>query len=431
LIPRYTRPEMGRIWSDENKFRLWLEIEILACEAQANAGLIPKEAVEAIRTKARFDVQRIEDLEREIKHDVIAFLTNVGEYVGPESRFIHLGMTSSDVLDTALAVQMKQAAELLLAGLENLKAVLARRAKEFQYTIMVGRTHGIHAEPVTFGLKLALWYAETLRNIERLTSAKKTISVGQISGAVGTYAHLDPSVERYVCEKLGLTPAPISTQVLQRDRHAEFLSAIAICGSSLEKFATEIRHLQKTEVLEAEEFFSKGQKGSSAMPHKRNPITCERIAGLARVLRGNTLAAMENIALWHERDITHSSVERIVIPDSCILLDYMLSEFTEIVENLVVYPEQMKRNLELTHGLIFSQAVLLALTKKGMRREDAYRVVQSEAMKVWETKEAFQDRLRNNAEITKYLSERELNDLFDLEKSVKNVEYIFQQVGLS
>lgn len=431
MIARYTRPEMGNIWADENKFRIWLEIEILACEAQAQAGIIPADAVEAIRKKAKFDARRVEEIEREVKHDVIAFLTNVGEHVGPESRFIHLGMTSSDVLDTALAVQMKQSAELLLAGLGKLSDVLARRAKEFKHTVMVGRTHGIHAEPVTFGLKLALWYAETKRNIERLKAAKETIAVGQISGAVGTYAHLDPSVERYVCEKLGLKPAPISTQVLQRDRHAEFMSAIAICGSSLEKFATEIRHLQKTEVLEAEEFFSKGQKGSSAMPHKRNPITCERIAGLSRVLRGNALAAMENIALWHERDITHSSVERIVIPDSCILLDYMLAEFTKIIENLVIYPDQMKRNLGLTHGLIFSQAVLLALAKKGMRREDAYRLVQAEAMKVWETKQDFLELLRNNADIKKYLSDTELNELFDLQKSVRNVEYIFRQVGLS
>lgn len=430
MIPRYTRPEMGKIWADENKFRIWLEIEILACEAQAKAGIIPAEAVEAIRKKATFDVRRIEEIEREVKHDVIAFLTNVGEQVGPESRFIHLGMTSSDVLDTALAVLMKQSVSLLLSGLEKLKEVLARRAKEFKYTVMVGRTHGVHAEPVTFGLKLALWYAETLRNIERLKAAKETISVGQISGAVGTYAHLDPSVERYVCEKLGLKPAPISTQVLQRDRHAEFMNAIAVCGSSLEKFATEIRHLQKTEVLEVEEFFSKGQKGSSAMPHKRNPITCERIAGLARVLRANALAAMENIALWHERDITHSSVERIVIPDSCILLDYMLAEFTTIVENLAVYPEQMKRNLGLTKGLIFSQAVLLALTKKGMRREDAYRIVQAEAMKAWESRQSFQELIAKNGKIKNYLSDAELNELFELQTSLKHVEYIFKQVGI-
>jgi adenylosuccinate lyase len=296
---------MGKLWEDDNKYRIWLDIEVLACEAQAQLGIIPTEAVDIIRSKARFNVPRVLQIEEEVKHDVIAFLTNVGEYVGPESRFIHLGMTSSDVLDTALAVQMKQSAEVLLKDLEALKAVLARRAKEFKHTIMIGRTHGIHAEPTTFGLKLALWYAETVRNIDRLNQARETISVGQISGAVGTYAHLDPFVERYVCEKLGLKPAPISTQVLQRDRHAEFMNTLALCGSSLEKFATEIRHLQRTEVLEAEEYFSKGQKGSSAMPHKRNPITCERIAGLSRVLRGNAIAAMENVALWHERDITH------------------------------------------------------------------------------------------------------------------------------
>ncbi|HTY37875.1 MAG TPA: adenylosuccinate lyase, partial [Bacteroidota bacterium] len=304
MIARYTRPEMGRIWEDENRFRIWLEIEILACEAQAELGVIPREAVGVIRSKANFDVARVLQIEEEVKHDVIAFLTNVGEYVGPESRFIHLGMTSSDVLDTALAVQMMQSAELILRDLETLKTVLARRAKEFKNTLMIGRTHGIHAEPTTFGLKLALWYAETVRNIARMQQARETVAVGQISGAVGTYAHLDPSVERHVCEKLGLKPAPISTQVLQRDRHAEFMNTLALCGSSLEKFATEIRHLQKTEVLEAEEYFSKGQKGSSAMPHKRNPITCERIAGLSRVLRGNAVAALENVALWHERDIT-------------------------------------------------------------------------------------------------------------------------------
>ncbi|HEX9828827.1 MAG TPA: adenylosuccinate lyase, partial [Bacteroidota bacterium] len=366
MIARYTRPEMGAIWEDENKYRIWLDVEVLACEAQAKHGVIPAEAAATIRKKAKFDVARVLEIEQEVKHDVIAFLTNVGEYVGPESRFIHLGMTSSDVLDTALAVQMKQSAELLLKGLENLRTVLAKRAREFKYTPMVGRTHGIHAEPVTFGLKLALWYAETVRNIERMQGAVRTVAVGQISGAVGTYAHIDPSVERYVCEKLGLTPSPISTQVLQRDRHAEFMNKIAVCGSSLEKFATEIRHLQKTEVLEAEEFFSKGQKGSSAMPHKRNPITSERVAGLARVLRGNAMAAMENVALWHERDITHSSVERVIIPDSCILLDFMIAEFTKIIENLIVYPDNMLRNLNLTKGLIFSESVLLALINKGM-----------------------------------------------------------------
>ena len=433
MIARYTRPAMGKIWTDENKFQTWLDIEILACEAQAELGVIPKEVVNVIRSKAKFNSKRIDDIEAEVKHDVIAFLTNVGEYVGPESRFIHLGMTSSDILDTGLALQMKQSADLLLKDLSELKDVLAKRAKEFKYTVMIGRTHGIHAEPITFGLKLALWYDETKRNIKRLEQAKETISYGQISGAVGTYEHLDPFVERYVCEKLGLKPAPISTQILQRDLHAEFLTTIAIIGSSLEKFATEIRHLQKTEVLEVEEYFSKGQKGSSAMPHKRNPITCERVAGLARVLRGNAQAAMENISLWHERDITHSSVERIIIPDSCILLDYMLGLITDIIDKLIVYPENMQRNIDLTHGLIFSQEVLLALTKKGMKREDAYSLVQKYAMEVWPReaeKKNFKEVLKSDSNIMKYLNEKELDELFDLKKSIRNVDYIFNRVGL-
>lgn len=431
MISRYTRPEMGGIWEDENKFRVWLEIEILACEAQAKLGVIPKEAVDVIRAKAKFDADRILQIENEVKHDVIAFLTNMGEYVGPESRFIHLGMTSSDILDTALAVQMKQSAELLVKNLEALKAVLARRAKEFKYTPMIGRTHGIHAEPTTLGLKFALWYAETERDIGRMQSALRTISVGQISGAVGTYAHLDPFVERYVCEKLGLQPAPISTQVLQRDRHAEFMNTLAVCGCSLEKFATEIRHLQKTEVLEVEEYFSKGQKGSSAMPHKRNPITCERIAGLSRVLRGNALAAMENVALWHERDITHSSVERVIVPDSCILLDYMLTQFTKIAEELLVYPEQMQANINRTHGLIYSQDVLLALTQKGLKREDAYRLVQDEAMRVWKSGQSFRDLLEQRQEVTNHLSKVDLDELFDPKRSLTHVDYIFEQVGIT
>lgn len=430
MIIRYTRPSMGKIWTDENRFQTWLDIEILACEAQAELGVIPKDAVRIIREKAKFDSKRIDEIESEIKHDVIAFLTNVGEYVGAESRFIHLGMTSSDILDTGLAIQMKQSADLLLKELNRLKDVLAKRAKEHKYTIMVGRTHGIHAEPTTFGLKLALWYDETRRNIRRLEQARDTISSGQISGAVGTYEHLDPFVEKYVCEKLGLKPAPISTQILQRDLHAEFMTTLAIIGSSLEKFATEIRHLQKTEVLEAEEYFSKGQKGSSAMPHKRNPITCERVAGLARVLRGNSQAAMENISLWHERDITHSSVERIIIPDSCILLDYMLGLFTDIVDKLIVYPVNMKKNLELMHGLVFSQSVLLALTKKGMKREDAYAAVQKSAMDVWQNKKNFKDVLKSDKSITNYLSNSELDELFDLKKSIRNVDYIFERVGL-
>jgi len=421
---------MGNIWDEENKFRVWLEIETLACEAQAELGVIPKEAVKVIREKGNCDVARILDIEKEVKHDVIAFLTNVGEYVGPESRFIHLGMTSSDVLDTALAVQMKQSAALLIEGLQGLKNVLARRAKEFKNTVMIGRTHGIHAEPVTFGLKLALWYAEIVRDIERMEHAAKTISVGKISGAVGTYQHLDPSVERYVCQKLGLQPSPISTQVLQRDRHAEFMNAIAVCGCSLEKFAVEIRHLQKTEVLEAEEYFSKGQKGSSAMPHKRNPIVCERIAGLSRVLRSNALAAMENVALWHERDISHSSVERVIVPDSCILLDFILADMTKIIDNLLVYPEHMQRNLNATHGLIFSQEVLLALTKKGMKREDAYRMVQEQAMKVWQDGKDFKSLLLSSSEVMKSLSARELDELFDPKRSLKHIDYIFEQVGI-
>jgi adenylosuccinate lyase len=421
---------MGKIWNDENKFRIWLEIEILACEAQAERGIVPKEALNVIREKGNFNVARILEIEHEVKHDVIAFLTNVGEYVGPESRFIHLGMTSSDVLDTALAVQMKQSCELLLKGMESLKEVLARRAKEFKNTVMIGRTHGIHAEPITFGLKLALWYAETVRDIERLNAALKTISVGKISGAVGTYQHLDPFVERYVCEKLGLQPAPISTQVLQRDRHAEFMNTLAVCGCSLEKFATEIRHLQKTEVLEAEEYFSKGQKGSSAMPHKRNPIICERIAGLARILRSNALAAMENVALWHERDISHSSVERIIVPDSCILLDFILHDMTNIIDRLLVYPEHMTQNLHATRGLIFSQEVLLALTRKGMKREDAYRIVQEQAMKVWKEEKDFKALLLGSEELMKILSPKEIDELFDPKRSLKHIEYIFEHVGI-
>ncbi len=430
MIDRYTRPEMGALWSDQHRFSIWLEIELLACEAQAELGIIPKEAVAVIREKARFDVARIDEIEREVKHDVIAFLTNVGEHVGPEARFIHLGMTSSDVLDTALAVQMQHSADILLRDLEGLKDVLARRAKEFKMTVMIGRSHGIHAEPTTFGLKLALWYDEVRRSIRRMEQARETISAGQISGAVGTFEHLSPKVEEYVCARLGLAPAPVSTQVLQRDRHAEFLTTIALIGASLEKFATEIRHLQKTEVLEAEEYFSAGQKGSSAMPHKRNPITCEQIAGLSRVLRGNAQAALENVALWHERDITHSSVERIIVPDSCILLDHMLVKMTSVLDKLLVYPETMKRNIDVTHGLVFSQPVLLALTKKGMKREDAYAIVQRNAMEVWTSKMNFRDVLKADPTVSSVLTEAELAEAFDPAKGLQHVDYIFQRVGL-
>lgn len=421
---------MGKIFSDENRFSIWLEIELLACEAQSSLGIIPKESVKTIRDKAKFDIDRINEVEAEVKHDVIAFLTSVGEFVGVDSRYIHLGMTSSDVVDTALSVQMKQAGELLLKDLEALRDVLARRAKEFKTTVMIGRSHGIHAEPTTFGLKLAMWFDETRRNIIRLKRAVEMISVGQISGAVGTFAHLSPKVEEFVCEKLGLSPALVTTQVIQRDRHAEFLTTLAVIGSSLDKFATEIRHLQRTEVLEAEEYFSKGQKGSSAMPHKRNPVTCEQISGLARVLRGNAQAAMENVALWHERDISHSSVERIIVPDSCILLDHMLAKFTGIIDKLIVYPDNMKKNLEATHGLLYSQPVLLALTKKGMKREDAYRIVQKHAMDVWQSKKNFKEVLKTDPEIAALLNIADLDDAFDPKKSLSNVDYIFKRVGL-
>ncbi|HEY4643645.1 MAG TPA: adenylosuccinate lyase [Bacteroidota bacterium] len=431
MIPRYTRPDMGKIWTDENKFRIWLEVELLACDAQAELGGIPRGAAQEIRKKAAFDLRRIEEIEREVQHDVIAFLTNVGESVGPAARFIHLGLTSSDVLDTTLAVQMKQSADIILDGLNRLVAVLGKRAVEFKHVAMVGRTHGVHAEPITFGLKLALWFEEVKRQVARMNSARHSIAVGQISGAVGTYAHVGPSVEGYVCEKLGLRPASISTQVLQRDRHAEFLNTLALIGCTLEKMATEIRHLQKTEVLEAEEYFSKGQKGSSAMPHKRNPITCERIAGLSRILRGNALAGMENVALWHERDISHSSVERVIIPDSCIVADYMIAAATNVIDRLVVHPENMERNLSLTKGLIFSESVLVALTKKGMNREEAYRIVQQHAMDAWRTRQNFRDLLKSDDTVKKLLSVQELDELFDVQGSLKNVDVIFQRVGLS
>lgn len=428
MIERYTRKEIGKIWEDEFRFSTWLQIEILACEARAEMGEIPKEDVAVIKEKSNFDVKRILEIEETTQHDVIAFLTNVAEYVGPESRHIHYGMTSSDILDTTLSYQMKKSVEIILKGLSELKEELRKRAIEHKNTACIGRTHGIHAEPTTMGLKFALWFEETKRNIERLENAVETISVGQISGAVGTFDHLSPKVEEYVCEKMGLKPAPVSTQVLQRDRHAEFLSALAITGGTLEKIATEIRHLQKTEVLEAEEFFAKGQKGSSAMPHKRNPIICERIAGMARILRGNAVAAFENMALWHERDITHSSVERVIIPDSCILLDYMLAKMVGLIKNLLVYPENMINNLNLTRGLVFSQKVLLKITEKGASREDAYKFVQTAAMDVWRDKtKNMKDELLKTPEINKYLSKDEIDELFDYSKMLKNIDYIFER----
>lgn len=431
MIERYTRKEIGKIWEDEFRFSTWLQIEILACEARAEMGEIPKEDVAVIKEKASFDVKRILEIEETTQHDVIAFLTNVAEYVGPESRHIHYGMTSSDILDTTLSYQMKKSAEIILKGLSELKKELRKRAIEHKNTVCIGRTHGIHAEPTTMGLKFALWFEETKRNIERLQNAVKTISVGQISGAVGTFDHLSPKVEEYVCEKMGLKPAPVSTQVLQRDRHAEFLSVLAIIGGTLEKIATEIRHLQKTEVLEAEEFFAKGQKGSSAMPHKRNPIICERIAGMARILRGNAVAAFENISLWHERDITHSSVERVIIPDSCILLDYMLTKMVGLINNLLIYPDNMINNLNLTRGLVFSQKILLKITEKGASREDAYKFVQTAAMDVWRDKSKnMKDELLKTPEIHKYLSKDEIDELFDYSKMLKNIDYIFERTVL-
>jgi len=431
MIDRYTTPEMGKIWNDENKYRKWMEIEVLACEALAELGEIPKEAAQEIRAKADFDVEKIYEVEEVTKHDVIAFLTVMGEYVGEASKYIHYGMTSSDVLDTSLAVMMKEAGELLLEDLKEVDKVLVDKAQEHKHTLMIGRTHGIHAEPVTFGLKMALWVAENRRNIARLERAIETISVGKISGAVGTFANINPFVEEYVCQNLGLKPAEVSTQILQRDRHAEFMSTLAIVASSLDKFGLELRNLQRTDILEVEEYFSKGQKGSSAMPHKRNPITSERICGLARVIRGNALAALENVALWHERDITHSSVERVIIPDSCILMDYMLKKFIGIMKGLNVYPENMKRNMQITGKLTFSQKIMLELVEKGgIKREEAYALVQRNALAAWEEKKDFEELVLNDQDIAKYLSNEEIKACFDFDYHLKNIDTIYKRLGL-
>ena len=428
MIARYTLPEMGKIWEDEFKYSTWLKIEVLACEARAELGKISNEDISEIKGKSTFDVERILEIEETTKHDVIAFLTNVAEYVGPASRHIHYGMTSSDILDTSLAYQMKISGEILLKQLFELKEVVKSRAIEHKDTICIGRSHGIHAEPTTMGLKFALWYEEIKRNIKRLQNATEIISVGQISGAVGTFDHLSPKVEEYVCKKLGLKPASVSTQVIQRDRHAEFMNTLALIGATLEKISVEVRHLQRTEVLEAEEYFSKGQKGSSAMPHKRNPIISERISGIARILRANSIAALENVALWHERDISHSSVERIIIPDSCIILHYALDLMIKLMNHLIVYPENMLRNLNLTRGLVFSQKVLLKLIDKGVPREDAYRIVQSAAMEVWTNKDKFlKEELQNSKEVMEHISEKELREIFDTDKILNNVDYIFQR----
>ncbi|CEE00462.1 MULTISPECIES: adenylosuccinate lyase [Bacillaceae] len=430
MIDRYTRPEMGAIWTEENKFHAWLEVEILACEAWAELGEIPKEDVQKIREKATFSVNRIKEIEEETRHDVVAFTRTVSESLGEEKKWVHYGLTSTDVVDTALSYLLKQANTILIKDIENFIAILKHKAQEHKYTVMMGRTHGVHAEPTTFGLKLALWYEEMKRNLERFKQAAQGVEFGKISGAVGTYANIDPFVEKYVCEKLGLTPAPISTQTLQRDRHAYYLATLALIATSIEKFATEIRGLQKSEVREVEEFFAKGQKGSSAMPHKRNPIGSENMTGMARVIRGYMLTAYENVSLWHERDISHSSAERIILPDATIALNYMLNRFSNIVKNLTVFPENMKRNMDRTLGLIYSQRVLLSLIEKGWVRETAYDTVQPLAMKAWEQQVPFRSLVESNEKIMATLSKEELADCFDYHYHLKHVDTIFERLGL-
>jgi len=428
MIPRYSRPEMARIWEPETKFRIWLKIEIYAAEAMAELGLIPKEAAEAAKKRGGFDIERIDAIEREVKHDVIAFLTSVAEHVGPEARYLHSGLTSSDVLDTCFNVQLTEAADILIADLDALLAALKERAYEHKDTITVGRSHGIHAEPTTFGLKLAVAYAEFTRARERMVRAREEVATCAISGAVGTFAHVDPRIEAYVAEKLGLSPEPISTQVVPRDRHAAYFATLAVIASSVERLATEIRHLQRTEVLEAEEFFSEGQKGSSAMPHKRNPVLSENVTGLARVVRGYAMPALEDVALWHERDISHSSVERMIGPDATVTLDFALHRLTGIIKGLVVYPERMRANLDQLGGLIHSQRVLLALTSAGVSREDAYRLVQRNAMKVWQEGKDFQTELLADKDVTKVLSPEVIRAQFDLGYHTKHVDDIFKRV---
>ncbi|QOR84551.1 adenylosuccinate lyase [Geobacillus stearothermophilus] len=430
MIERYTRPEMGAIWTEENRFKAWLEVELLACEAWAELGVIPKEDVRRLRENASFDVNRIKEIEEETRHDVVAFTRAVSETLGEERKWVHYGLTSTDVVDTALGYLLKQANAILRRDLENFIQVLKEKAREHKYTVMMGRTHGVHAEPTTFGLKLALWYAEMVRNLERFEQAAKMVEVGKISGAVGTYANVDPFVEQYVCEKLGLMPAPISTQTLQRDRHAYYMATLALIATSIEKFAVEIRGLQKSEVREVEEFFAKGQKGSSAMPHKRNPIGSENMTGMARVIRGYMVTAYENVPLWHERDISHSSAERIILPDATIALNYMLNRFANIVKNLLVYPENMKKNMERTFGLIYSQRVLLALIDKGMTREEAYDLVQPKAMEAWERQVPFRSLLEADERITSRLTKEELDDCFDYRHHLKHVDTIFARLGL-
>ena len=428
MIPRYTSPEMGRIWSDQRKYETWLQVELAAVDAMARAGIVPEDAARDIRARAAFTIDRIEEIEQVTQHDVIAFTTAVAEHVGPSARWLHFGLTSSDVIDTAQALQMREACDLILKGLHGLMDAVRTRAEEHRRTPMIGRTHGVHAEPMTFGLKLALWYAELSRDLTRVERAREVVSVGKLSGAVGTFAHLPPSVEADVCRTLGIEPAQVASQVIQRDRHSELLSALAIAGSSLEKFALEIRGLQKTEIGEVEEPFAKGQKGSSAMPHKRNPIGCEQIVGLARLLRANAGAAFENNALWHERDISHSSVERVILPDSFIVFDHMLRRFTRIVRGMVVYPDRMKDNLERSRGVVFSGTVLLELARRGVSREQAYEWVQRNAMRAFDQRRDFKSLLLADPEVTRVLPPADLERAFDLDEQLKHVDHIFSRV---
>ena len=430
MIDRYTRPEMAAIWSQENKLKVMMEVEILACEGMAAIGQIPEEAAKNIREKASFTVERVNEIEKTTRHDVIAFVSCLAENIGEDGKYVHAGMTSSDILDTGLAVQMKQAGEANLKLLKEFAEVIKEKAIQYKDILCIGRTHGVHAEPITFGLKLAVWYEETLRNIERLEHAIENISAGQISGAVGTFANIDPRIEEYVCEHLGLKPEPVSTQVIARDRHTEYMMTLAIIATSLDKFMTEIRNLQRTEIFEVMEEFKKGQKGSSAMPHKRNPMTCERICGLARVIRGNVIPTLENSVLWHERDLAHSSVERVIIPDSTTLLYYILSLAINVVKNLEVHEEQMMANVEKTLGLVFSQRLMLTIVGKGHQRDDVYPLVQAHALNAWDTKTSFKELVRQDENIMQYITEEELDNIFDYGYHTKNVDYIFKRCGL-
>ena len=428
MIPRYSRPEMAKIWEPENRFQKWLDVEIAACEAWAKLGKIPLKSLPIIKKRAKFNISRIEEIEKTVRHDVIAFLTSVAENVGADARYIHKGLTSSDILDTSLAILMREAADLIINDIEKLTDILRKNAYKYKNTLQTGRSHGVHAEPTTFGLKFALWYDEMNRNLIRMKTARDTINYGKLSGAVGTFSSIPPFIEKYVCKKLGLKPALISTQIIQRDRHAEFMNALAMIAATIEKIALEIRHLQRTEVLEAEEPFEEGQKGSSAMPHKRNPVGCENLCGLARVVRSNAIAAMENIPLWHERDISHSSVERVIIPDSTILIDYMLARLTGILKGLHVYPERMRENINRSYGLYCSQRVMLHLVEKGLSRDNAYRLVQKNAMQSWKQKRSFKELLKKDLLIKKYLSFNEIDELFNFSYYLKNVGYIFKRV---